>query len=315
MKHVKEYELFESNNKLTVKQIKFLDEFVRGKWEIDEWTGLVNVDGDFKGLVNIRITDPVLGNFMGIKFGEIKGKFDISSNWGIKSLDGCPERVTGNFMCNATGIETLEGGPSYVGGNYDANNCTYLVSLKGGPRRVDGNFKVGTFSGRSGARTGKLASLQGCPVIVGGDFDCRNNNLNSLKGGPKEVGGNYVCSGNNLTSLEGAPNKKIGFLLYSDENPLSDTTIKKLFTAMDKGRSYENALEKLWDEIPVDDALLLSYRNDSTWLTPDMLNELLQKAPKRSFEIIKNIKKYNPTISKEFDAETNDISDLGDLGF
>ena len=314
MKHVKEYELFESNNNLTVEQVDFLNEFIKGKWEIDEWTGLVNVNGNFKGFVNARISDPILGNFMGIKFGEVKGNFDISSNWGIKSLAGCPESVTGNFMCNSTGIETLEGGPSYAGGNYDANNCTYLVSLEGAPRKIDGNFQVG-IHGTSVERTGKIESLNGGPVIVGGDFDCKNNNLNSLKGGPKEVGGKYVCSGNNLTSIEGAPNKKIGFLLFSDKNPLSDLTIKKLFDGVGRGRSYEDVVKKLWDEIPVDDALLLSYRDDSTWLTPDMLNELLQKAPKRSFEIIKNIKKYNPTIFKEFDQETKDISDLGDLGF
>ena len=315
MKHVKEYELFESNNKLTKKQINFLDDLVKGKWEIDEWTGLVNVDGNFNGFVKVRISDPVLGNFMGIKFGEIKGNFDISSNWGIKSLDGCPERVTGNFRCSSTGIETLEGGPSYVGGNYEAMHCTYLVSLKGAPRKIGGDFKVSIPGHTAAPRTGKLESLQGGPVTVGGDFDCKNNNLDSLKGGPKEVGGNYVCSGNNLTSLEGAPNKKIGFLLYSDENPLSDTTIKKLFTAMSRGRTYGDAVKKLWDEIPTEDALALMYREDSSWLTMDMINQLLHKDPKRSFEIIKNLKKYNHEISKEFDHETNDISDLGALGF
>jgi len=307
MKYIREYELFESNNNLSEEQIKFLDKSVKGKWKIDEWTGLVNVDGDFSTYYNkIRLG---LDGFKGIRFGEIRGNFECAVNKDLKSLDGCPERVTGDFQCYSSGIETLEGGPLYVGGNYIAYNSTDLVSLKGSPEKVGGDFRVDIMG------SGKLKTLKGGPVIVGGNFNCRNHNLDSLKWGPKEVGGNYTCAGNNLTSLEGAPRKKIGFLLYSDNNPLSDMTIKKLFTAMGRGMSYGDAVKKLWNEIPVDDAILLMYRKDSDWLTIDMLNDVLIKNPERSFSIVSNLRKYSPEICKEFDKETKDISDLGDLGF
>ena len=45
----------------------------------------------------------------------------------------------------------------------------------------------------------------GCPLIIGGDFECNRNRLTSLEGCPVEVLGKFNCSNNELTSLEGCP--------------------------------------------------------------------------------------------------------------
>jgi hypothetical protein len=52
-----------------------------------------------------------------------------------------------------------------------------------------------------------LATLEGAPRTVGGDFSCQDNNLLSLEGGPEQVGRDYVCAVNALRSLKGAPKK------------------------------------------------------------------------------------------------------------
>jgi len=61
---------------------------------------------------------------------------------------------------------------------------------------VQGNFMVG--------RTG-LATLEGCPRLVGGKFSCAGNPIKSLQGGPASVGEHYYCSDTGLTTLTGAP--------------------------------------------------------------------------------------------------------------
>jgi hypothetical protein len=49
-----------------------------------------------------------------------------------------------------------------------------------------------------------LYTLDGCPRIVGGEFNYSSNNLTDPSGGPVECG-TYFGSGNNLTTLVGSP--------------------------------------------------------------------------------------------------------------
>lgn len=49
----------------------------------------------------------------------------------------------------------------------------------------------------------KLTTLEHCPKIVKGDFNCTMNLLTSLKHCPTEVHGIFHCGWNQLTSLEG----------------------------------------------------------------------------------------------------------------
>lgn len=62
--------------------------------------------------------------------------------------------------------------------------------------KIDGNFSVECCG---------LETLEGCPEIVTGTFDCASNELTSLEHGPKWVGESYLCGRNKLRTLEGAP--------------------------------------------------------------------------------------------------------------
>jgi len=67
-------------------------------------------------------------------------------------------------------------------------------TCKDSPRVVQGRFMASM-----------LTSLEGCPYIVGGDFDITASMLNNLVGGPVAVSGNYYCTRCHLKSLDGAP--------------------------------------------------------------------------------------------------------------
>lgn len=71
-------------------------------------------------------------------------------------------------------------------------------------------IKFGKVTGAFHARGIGLTSLEGCPMKVGGNFDCFNNRLTSLEGTPESVCGKFDCSNNQLTSLEGAPKSVSG---------------------------------------------------------------------------------------------------------
>jgi hypothetical protein len=47
MKHVKLYEAFSSQETLTEDQIKWLDKCAKRGWNLNQSTGLVDVNGDF----------------------------------------------------------------------------------------------------------------------------------------------------------------------------------------------------------------------------------------------------------------------------
>ena len=84
----------------------------------------------------------------------------------------------------------------------------------------------------------QLDSLNCCPEVVSGDFECDGNYLTNLVGGPKEVfrnydcdnnkllldlaggaqyvGGSFLCRNNILTSLVGGPQKVDGNYMCSN---------------------------------------------------------------------------------------------------
>jgi len=128
----------------------------------------------------------------------------------LSTLEGCPEKVGGDFSCGNNQLTSLRGCPEWVGGNF---NCSKnkLTTLEGCPERVGGDFYCSN---------NQLSSLIGCPKNVIGDFYCNSNQLTSLEGLEK-VGGNFYCVDNQLTSLVGIP--EIGYLHY-DGNPIFEVT-------------------------------------------------------------------------------------------
>ena len=185
--------------KLNVKYVPLIKPIPKS-WKLNsDGTYDVNDDvdlGNFKQFVdsNGKLT---------IKFNKVTGNFicgTVDDTLELSSLEGCPKKVGGDFICGFTDLTSLEGCPKEVGGNFDCrfNN---LTSLKGCPEKVGGGFDC---------HGNKLTSLEGAPKEVDGNFDCHNTKLTSLKGCPEKVAGYFDCGDNKLTSLEGAPKEVSG---------------------------------------------------------------------------------------------------------
>jgi hypothetical protein len=277
MKNLKTYrQLFESVGELTPEQIEWLDKCTDGTWKINPQTGLVDVDGDF------NCSEQDLTDFKGIRFGVVSGYFYCSNNQLI-SLEGAPQKVGEDFYCRYNQLTSLVGAPQEVGANFNCED-NQLISLEGAPQRVGHDFYCSD---------NQLTSLEGAPQRVGRGFSCNNNQLTSLEGAPQEVGERFLCEGNNLTSLEGAPQEvggsfncdrnqltslegapqKVGGGFYCEKNPVSEETLKSIFSLTKEGNSYLQAVETLWNEIPLDDQALL-YRPEFEWVSPEFGKKL-----------------------------------------
>ena len=143
----------------------------------------VNIDGDIM-VKNIHITSLTNGLFC---FGKVKGSFDCSNCYSLKSLEGAPKEVGEDFNCfKCEFLTSLEGAPEKVGRYFDCAKCISLMSLKGAPKEVGGSFSCDNCK--------SLTSLEGAPEKIVGDFYCFScKSLTSLKGAPKEVGGDFDC--------------------------------------------------------------------------------------------------------------------------
>ena len=263
--------MFESVMELTQEQIEWLDKCANRAWSLNPQTGLVDVKRDF------ICSEQGLLDFKGVKFGVVGGDFRCDLNE-LTTLVGAPQSVGGNFDCRSNQLTTLVGAPQNVGedfycrdnqltslegaplkvGDYFSCERNQLTSLEGAPQSVGGSFVC---------HTNLLTSLEEAPQRVDGDFFCDRNLLTSLVGAPQEIKGSFICSDNQLTSLMGAPQRVDGDF-FCGSNPVSEETLKSIFTKMNKDTSYLAAVEILWSEIPQDDQVLL-YADDFKWVTPE----------------------------------------------
>ena len=141
---------------------------------------------------------------------------------------------------------------------------TWQLNPKTGEVDVDGGFNC---SGQG------LSDFKGVRFgVVRGFFYCHDNELSSLEGAPQKVGGAFDCRNNQLTTLEGAPRKVRGDF-YCSNNPVSAKTLKSIFGIMETGKSYLEATEYLWPEIPLEDQTLL-YRPEFDWIGSDEVRKL-----------------------------------------
>jgi hypothetical protein len=113
----------------------------KGKWSVNPTTGLVDINGDFKLASDMFIQNDQLHikptkSFLGIRFGNVDGKFDCVGNE-LRSLEGSPQKVGGEFWCYRNNLQSLKGGPRTVGGGY-ACQFNELQSLEGAPLEVGG---------------------------------------------------------------------------------------------------------------------------------------------------------------------------------
>lgn len=135
--------------------------------------GLVDVDGDAYLYGSQELTR------LPLKFGAVKGSFELYKCKKIESLEGSPQIVGGDFECTRNKLTTLEGGPQIVLGSYFCSE-NELTTLQGAPKRVRDYFIC---------HANKLTSLKGAPEIIGRNLNCDFDNLTSLEGLPKSING------------------------------------------------------------------------------------------------------------------------------
>ena len=134
-----------------------------------------------------------------------------------------------------------------VKGSWKLNTSTGLVD-------VDGDFDCSE-QGLTDLKEVKFGK-------VSGYFNCYNNQLTTLEGAPQSVSGSFYCFNNQLTTLEGAP-QSVGQSFRFHNNPVSESTLKGIFALMEKGKSYQQALEERWPKMKdVDRAVLYKQMPD-----------------------------------------------------
>ena len=197
-------------------------------------------------------------------------------NWKLNRLTRLVD-VDDNFYCSSQGLKDFKGVAFGHIKGYFKCGFNKLTSLEGAPQTVDGDFNC---------EGNQLTSLVELPksMTVRGGFYCANNQLTSLEGAPQTVGGGFVCSSNQLTSLEGAP-KTVSGGFYCKNNPISEKTLKSIFSLMKNGKSYQQALEKFWPEMDSSDDIVLMYK-DHRSLTSEEIRKY------QALEKINRIKGY-----------------------
>lgn len=84
----------------------------------------------------------------------------------------------------------------------------------------DGRLAVsfGKVKGSFIVRSSSLATLEGCPDYVGGEFDCSYTSITSLKGAPERIKGSFFCEHTKIETLEGLPEGAHSYHLTHNEN-------------------------------------------------------------------------------------------------
>ena len=276
---------------LTPSVVNWLNKSTKGEWEFNETTGEIDISGDFSSIAENKL------GFRGIKFGEVSGYFNIQSA-GLKSLEGAPRKVDGDFKCSLNNeLTSLKGAPQEVGGHF---NCLQnaLTSLEGAPKRIKGIFACGYNS---------LKTLEGAPEVVEGSFQCAGNPLVSLAEAPESVGNFLIKNWNSELGF---------FILEWKQGWNKKGGAEFIKTVMSKLKEIED-LESHKDK-PVDKprlkTMLLSMLG-----AKDVSDYLLSKSlpPDEKFEIYGLIKDSMPDVWNEIkhkldpDGATSDLLDLG----
>ena len=128
-------------------------------------------------------------------------------------------------------------------GTWEINPQTGLIDVYG-----DFECKEQGLPDFKGVRFGKVTL----------SFNCSDNSLTSLTGAPQSVGKFFNCSDNSLTSLDGAP-REVGGSINCFNNPITEWVIEGILREMsNEGITLEQAVERLWNEIPEEDGTYLA---------------------------------------------------------
>jgi hypothetical protein len=197
MKHIKPYKIFESASPNFPTTREGVIEVCR-KYKIENYTINDDLSIDVNGDVEL---DSKNLEYLPLKFNYIGGGFYCPYNVELKSLEGCPQTVNGDFYCYYNKLKSLEGCPQTVNGDFYCFN-------------------------------NNLKTLKGCPQTVNGNFSCDNNELKSLKGCPQTVNGNFGCKDNELKDLEHFP--EVNGIIGIRGNPVNLLT----YTFIEKADSF-----------------------------------------------------------------------------
>lgn len=103
---------------------------VSGPYDIDQITGVVNVQGD------VQLTKSITQ--IPLQFGKVTGRFSCG-NKGLTTLQGAPQEVGANFECAYNQLTDLQGAPRHVGGDFYCYNNP-LITLNGMPETIKGSM-------------------------------------------------------------------------------------------------------------------------------------------------------------------------------
>ena len=124
---------------------------IDGTYHIDD-QGLVHVTGTIrqkkkpdvtrfgwaKKNKNIKKFNNSLYDQLDVQFGVVSGHCYMGG-MGLRTLQGAPERVGGDFFCNDNKLKSLVGAPQWVGGDFRCYN-NILTSLEGMPSHIGGRL-------------------------------------------------------------------------------------------------------------------------------------------------------------------------------
>lgn len=220
-------------------------------------------------------------DFIPVKFGEVYGLFDCSSNR-LTTLENSPDKAH-SFFCQKNSLTDLVGGPKTIFSIYDCSrqngqNGTngQLQSLKGAPEEVrEFNCSRNALTSLQYAPSVRtefncvenyLTSLEYGPTHLR-SFSCANNKLTTLEHCPSVVSDNFSCANNLLTDLEFCPTE-VGLGFYCEGNPglgsLQETNDFKTIYAHHKlVQKIKQEKSLLQDLIPKDLFSTSSLKNNS----------------------------------------------------
>ena len=152
--------------------------------------GSVDVNGDLD-LAGCRY------NKLPVKFNKVTGDIHITKS-SLKTLEGLPKVIEGDFELYGVDLDNLANGPSLVKGSLNLEQAKIGSWTGSSIREVGGNLNLSSC---------KSSELKGMPDKVGGDFIVTSGTLATLTGMPAVVGGSVELSDcRNLTSLSGIAN-------------------------------------------------------------------------------------------------------------
>jgi hypothetical protein len=100
------YKALVDENLLTKTQVLFLIQKVTGSWRYND-DGKIDIQGNFLG------GGSGMKDLLGIKFGTIKGDFEVCYNM-LESMEGFPEVVDGELDLRYNHFKSLKGIPKHV---------------------------------------------------------------------------------------------------------------------------------------------------------------------------------------------------------